>query len=121
VLLSDDKCMGVIRFRTKLQARGPAAAIVLDDPQVATVGDGARRFPVKATVNGYTWRTSVARIGGEFLLTVTGKVCQGAGVAAGKQRRSAAGMVARCGPPPRRPRRWFQMSMLGMAWSLAEA
>jgi hypothetical protein len=51
-----------------------AAAVVLDDPQVATVGDGARQFPVKATVNGYTWRTSVARMGGEFLLTVTGKV-----------------------------------------------
>jgi Domain of unknown function (DUF1905) len=59
--------MGAIQFRALLQPRGPAAAVVLDDAQVAAVGEGARRFPVVATVNGYTWRTSVARMGGEFL------------------------------------------------------
>jgi hypothetical protein len=48
--------MGVIRFRAQLQQRGPAAAVVLDETQVAAVGEGARRFPVVATVNGYTWR-----------------------------------------------------------------
>lgn len=55
--------MGVIQFGAQLQPRGPAAAIVLDDAQVAIVGEGARRFPVVATVNGYTWRTSVAHRG----------------------------------------------------------
>ena len=30
--------MGVIRFRAQLQRRGPAAAVVLDETQVATVG-----------------------------------------------------------------------------------
>ena len=53
--------MGRLQFSTQLQARGPAAAVLLDDDQVAAVGEGARRFPVAATVNGYTWRTSVAR------------------------------------------------------------
>ena len=70
--------MGVIRFRARLQARGPAAAVVLDDGQVAEVGEGARRFPVVATVNGYTWRTSVARMGGEFLVGLSREVRQGA-------------------------------------------
>jgi hypothetical protein len=37
-----------------LRPRGPAAAVVLDDDQVATVGEGTKRFPVVATVNGYT-------------------------------------------------------------------
>jgi hypothetical protein len=49
--------MGQIRFTAMLVARGPAAAVVLDDNQVAAVGEGAKRFPVVATVNGYTWRT----------------------------------------------------------------
>jgi hypothetical protein len=77
--------MGVIQFRAQLQPRGPAAAIVLDDAQVAVVGEGARRFPVVATVNGYTWRTSVARMGGEFVLGLNREVRQGAGVVAGDE------------------------------------
>jgi len=31
--------MGVIRFRAQLQRRGPAAAVVLDETQVAAVGE----------------------------------------------------------------------------------
>ena len=60
--------MGSCRLTATLVARGPAAAIVLDDEQVAAVGEGARRFPVAATVNGYTWRTTVTRMRGKFLL-----------------------------------------------------
>jgi len=77
--------MGTITFRTQLQPRGPAAAVVLDDAQVAAVGEGPKRFPVVATVNGYTWRTSVARMGGEFLLGLNREVRQGAGVQAGDE------------------------------------
>src|SRR6516162_7560885 len=75
--------MGAIQFRAPLQPRGPAAAVVLDDAQVAAVGEGAKRFPVVATVNGYTWRTSVVRMGGEFLLGLNKEVRLGAGVDAG--------------------------------------
>jgi hypothetical protein len=64
-------------------ARGPAAALVLNDDQVAAVGEGAKRFPVVATVNGYTWRTSVARMGGEFLVGLNKEVRAGAGAQAG--------------------------------------
>ena len=77
--------MGAIQFRAPLQPRGPAAAVILDDAQVAAVGEGAKRFPVVATVNSYTWRTSVARMGGEFLLGLNKAVRQGAGVEAGDE------------------------------------
>jgi hypothetical protein len=77
--------MGVIRFTTRLQPRGPAAAVVLDDDQVAQVGEGAKRFPVVATVNGYTWRTSVARMKGEFLVGLSREVRQNAGAEAGDE------------------------------------
>jgi hypothetical protein len=77
--------MGVIQFRARLQPFGSAAAVVLDNDQVAAVGEGAKRFPVRATVNGYTWRTSVARMGGEFVLGLNREVREGAGVAAGDE------------------------------------
>jgi uncharacterized protein YdeI (YjbR/CyaY-like superfamily) len=40
---------------------------------------------VVATVNDYTWRTSVARMGGEFLLGLNREVRDGAGVQAGDE------------------------------------
>ena len=77
--------MGTIQFRAQLQPKGPAAAFILDEAQVAAVGEGAKRFPVTATVNGYTWRTSVLRMGGEFMLGLPREVRVGAGVEAGDE------------------------------------
>jgi Domain of unknown function (DUF1905) len=75
--------MGSLRFTTRLEPRGPAAAVVLDDEQVASIGEGAKRFPVLATVNGYSWRTSVARMRGENLLGLSRAVREAAGAEAG--------------------------------------
>src|SRR4051794_27856561 len=75
--------MGSIRFTTTLAQRGPAAAIILDDDQVAELGEGARRFPVRASVNGYTWPTTVARMHGEFLVGLSRATREAAGVEAG--------------------------------------
>jgi hypothetical protein len=75
--------MGLISFDATLQARGPAAAVVLDEQQVAAVGEGAARFPVVATVNGYSWRTSVSRMRGEFLLGLSKAVRGATGAQAG--------------------------------------
>jgi Bacteriocin-protection, YdeI or OmpD-Associated/Domain of unknown function (DUF1905) len=77
--------MGELTFTTTLRARGPAAAIVLDDEQVAAIGEGARRFAVAATVNGHTWRTTVTRMGGEFLLGLSREVRRAAGAEAGDE------------------------------------
>jgi hypothetical protein len=79
----DNRRMGSVRLTATLVARGRAAAVVLDGEQVAVVGEGAKRFPVVATVNGYTWRTTVTRMSGEFLLGLNRVVRQEAGVAAG--------------------------------------
>jgi hypothetical protein len=75
--------VGRIHLTTTLLARGPAAAVLLDGQQVAAVGEGAKRFAVVATVNGYTWRTTIARMRGEFLLGLNREVREGAGVEAG--------------------------------------
>jgi hypothetical protein len=75
--------MGAVRLTATLVPRGPAAAVVLDAEQVEAVGEGAKRFPVVATVNGYTWRTTVTRMRGEFLLGLNRAVREGAGVEPG--------------------------------------
>ncbi len=75
--------MGALTLTTTLAKRGPAAAVVLDDDQVAQIGEGAKRFPVRATINGYSWRTSVARMRNEFLLGLNREVREAAGVQAG--------------------------------------
>jgi hypothetical protein len=75
--------VGSVRLTTTLQPRGPAAAVVLDDDAVAAVGEGAQRFPVAATINGHTWRTTVTRMGGEHLLGLNKAVRQAAGAEAG--------------------------------------
>lgn len=77
--------MAKLVFRAVLQPRGPAAAVVLSEEQVALVGEGAKKFPVVATVNGYTWRNSVVRMGGEFLLGLRREVREAAGVEAGDE------------------------------------
>ena len=71
--------MGAIEMHATLEPRGPAAAVVLSDEQVEQVGEGAKRFPVLATVNGYSWRTSVMRMGGEFLVGLNREVRKEAG------------------------------------------
>jgi hypothetical protein len=59
--------------------------VLLDDDQVAAVGEGAKRFPVAATINGYTWRSTVVRMRGEFMLGLSKEVRGNARVDAGDQ------------------------------------
>lgn len=75
--------MGAITFTTTLVSRGPGVAVLLDDEQVASVGEGAKRFPVAATVNGFRWRTTVVRMRDEFMFGLSKEIRAQAGVEAG--------------------------------------
>ncbi len=74
--------MGELTFKTTLVKRGPGVAVVLGEDRVAAVGEGAKRFPVAATINGHTWRSTVVRMRGEYLLGLSKEVRAGAGVEA---------------------------------------
>jgi len=56
---------------------------VLAPRQADAVGEGAKRFPVVAEINGYAWRASVTRMSGEFLLGLNRAVRERAGVQPG--------------------------------------
>lgn len=77
--------MGELTLTTTLQARGPAAAVVLTDDQVAELGEGRKAFPVQATINGHTWAGRVSRMGGEFLLGMRREVREAARAEAGDE------------------------------------
>ena len=72
-----------MRFRTKiLQSGKTAAGIEVPEKVVAALGS-SKRPTVRATINGFTYRTSVASMGGKFMLGVPPEFREGAGVAAG--------------------------------------
>lgn len=71
-----------MRFRTKILLAGKTAAGI-EVPAKVVAALGSKRPPVRATINGFSYRTSVASMGGPFMLGVPPEFRAGAGVAAG--------------------------------------
>lgn len=71
-----------IRLTVELQKRGPAAAIVLSDAQVAELGS-TKTPAVRFTINGQTIAGRVGRMGGENLVGLNKAVRAQLGVEAG--------------------------------------
>jgi Bacteriocin-protection, YdeI or OmpD-Associated/Domain of unknown function (DUF1905) len=72
-----------MRFRAVLELHGKTATgMQVPDEVVAALGS-SRRPAVRVTINGYTYRSSVAVMGGVFMLGVSAENRAGAGVAAG--------------------------------------
>jgi uncharacterized protein YdeI (YjbR/CyaY-like superfamily) len=73
-----------LHLRTTLQPRGPAAAVVLTDEQVALLAGGPKTPAVTVTVNGrHTFAGRVGRMAGENLVGLNKAVRTAAGVEAG--------------------------------------
>ncbi len=74
-----------MRFRAVLQLGGKTATgIQVPDEVVASLGPG-KRPAVRVTINGYTYPSTVAVMGGTFMLPVSAEVRAHAGVAAGDE------------------------------------
>ena len=71
-----------MRFRTKILLSGKTAAGI-EVPEKVVAALGSKRPPVRATINGFTYRTSVASMGGKFMMGVPPEFREGAGVKAG--------------------------------------
>jgi hypothetical protein len=73
----------ILTVKATLQSRGPAAAFVLSDEQVAAVGGGRKAFAVLVSVNGVTLPLRLARMGGENLIGLARAAREQAGVSIG--------------------------------------
>ena len=73
-----------MRFRTKILAAGKTAAGIEVPEKVVTALGSSKRPPVRATINGYTYRSTVAVMDGKFMLGISNEVRKSAGVEAGQ-------------------------------------
>jgi hypothetical protein len=74
-----------VKFRTRiLQARKTATGIEVPASVVAAL-DAGKRPKVSVTLNGYTYRSSIAVMGGKYLIGVSAEVRDKAGVAGGDE------------------------------------
>ena len=72
-----------MRFRTKILPAGKTAAGIEVPAKVVAALGSSKRPPVRATINGYTYRSTVAVMGGAFMLGISEEVRKGAGVSGG--------------------------------------
>jgi hypothetical protein len=73
-----------MRFRTKILAAGKTAAGIEVPPKVVEALGSTKVPLVRVTINGYTYRSAVAVMGGKFMIGVSNDNRRAAGVAAGE-------------------------------------
>lgn len=72
-----------MKFRATVELGGKTATgMVVPEQVVADLGS-SKRPAVRVTINGYMYRSTIAVMGGRFLLPVSAEVREGAGVKAG--------------------------------------
>jgi hypothetical protein len=72
-------------FRTTLLSNGKTATGVAVPPEVVERLGAGKRPPVRVTIGGHTYRSTVAVMGGVFMLGVSAENRAKAGVAAGDE------------------------------------
>lgn len=72
-----------MKFRATLQLNGKTATGFQVPPEVVEGLGAGKRPPVKVTINGYTYRNTIAVMGGVYMMGVSAEHRAGAGVSAG--------------------------------------
>ncbi|MGH2700900.1 MAG: YdeI/OmpD-associated family protein [Actinomycetota bacterium] len=74
---------GIQRFTTELMSEGPGTFVEL--PFDVVEAFGAKRVPVRCSINGAAFRSTVAVYGGRYYLPINKKLQSEAGVTAGDE------------------------------------
>ena len=74
-----------MRFRTTILSSGKTAAGIEVPTEIVEALGSSRKPAVSVTINGYTYRSTVATVSGVFMIGVSTEVRRGAGVAAGEE------------------------------------
>src|SRR5438874_12772510 len=72
-----------VRFRTTVLQAGKTATGIEVPPEVVEELGAGKRPPVRITINGYTYRSTVATVNGKSMVGVSAEVRERAGVAGG--------------------------------------
>ncbi len=74
-----------VRFRTTIQQSGKTTTGIQVPQEVVQALGAGKRPAVKVTINGYTYRSTVAVMGGQFMVSVSAEHRAEAGVAGGDE------------------------------------
>lgn len=72
-----------MRFRATIEAAGKTATGIPVPAEIVEALGSGKRPAVRVTIRDYSYRSTVAPMGGRFMLPVSAEVRQNAGVAAG--------------------------------------
>lgn len=72
-----------MRIQATVESHGKTATGIEIPADVVEALGGGRRPPVSVTIDGYSYRSSVAFMGGRYLLGISSEVRQSTGVTAG--------------------------------------
>jgi hypothetical protein len=72
-----------MRFESTVELGGKTATGIRVPDEVIEALGSSKRPPVTITINGYTYRTTAVRMGGQFYVPLSAENRDGAGVAAG--------------------------------------
>jgi len=73
-----------MKFRGKIELAGKTATGIEVPAAVVTKLGSSKKPAVRVTINGYTYRSTVATMGGRFMVGISAQVREAAGVAAGQ-------------------------------------
>lgn len=74
-----------MKFRARVELHGKTATGIRVPSEIVESLKSSKRPPVCVTINGHTYRSTVAPMGGEFLLPVSAENRERAGVEAGDE------------------------------------
>lgn len=74
-----------MRFRTAVELGGKTATGIAVPAEVVARLGSSKRPPVRVTINGHTYRSTVASMGGRFMIPLSTEHRTAAGVAAGDE------------------------------------
>jgi hypothetical protein len=73
-----------MKFRAKIELAGKTATGIEVPAAVVRKMGSSKKPAVRVTINGYTYRSTVATVGGRFMVGISAQVREAAGVAAGQ-------------------------------------
>ena len=74
-----------MKFRTTVERAGKTATGIRVPDEIVTALGSGRKPPVRVTINGYTYRSSIATVDGRFAVGVSADVREKAGVEGGDE------------------------------------
>lgn len=74
-----------MQFRTVVEQSGKTATGLPVPPEVIEALDAGKRIPVRVTIGGHTYRSTVAPYGGAYMIPLSAEHREAAGVAGGDE------------------------------------